>query len=118
MTTASALHPTWRMRMSERWAAAKPMVTGLVIGLVAGPLLSSILGWQVRSGAAAAAVNNSVVAQQAMFCVERARATLPAGAQIEWSVRHDLARKFAAMSGGTADPAVVQACADGLARQR
>src|SRR5690606_3438425 len=97
---------------------AKPIVTGLIIGVIAGPLLSSFVGFQVRSSTAATAVHDSVVEQQGMFCVERARATIPAGTKLEWSARYDLARQFAAMpGGGAADPAVAQACADGLARQ-
>lgn len=103
--------------VGTRWAAAKPVVLALGIGLVAGPIISGMAGFQMRTSTAETLARNGVVAQQAMFCADRARADTAEPAGLDWSARNDLARRFATMPGGTAvDPDVARACADRLAR--
>jgi hypothetical protein len=104
-------------RLAAKWAAMKPMATGLLIGLVAGPIISGFAGFQVRTSTAEAATRTSVVEQQAQFCSERARATIADAAPLEWQARNDLARRFATMAGSSVvDQEVVYACASKLAR--
>src|SRR5689334_8918776 len=57
---------------ASKWTAAKPAAIALAIGLVAGPLISNAIGWQVTSGTARAEIHAGIVEQQAMFCEARA----------------------------------------------
>ena len=108
---------TLRNDVSARWQAAKPMLTGLVIGLIAGPIVSGMTGFQVRTSTAEAATRAGIVEQQASFCAERARAAGPIASPLGWQERGDLARRFGAMSDGAAvDPEVVYACSSKLSR--
>lgn len=100
-----------------RWTAAKPLLLALGVGLVAGPVISGMTGFQVRTSTAQAMARNGVIEQQATFCADRARADTAETASLGWSARNDLARRFATMPGGTTiDPDVARACADRLAR--
>jgi hypothetical protein len=112
MTNAT---PGLRDRAAAKWANMKPMLTGLVIGLIAGPIISGFVGFQVRSSSANAATRTSVIEQQAQFCSERARASITGAVPTDWQARNDLARRFAAMPGSTAvDQEVVYACSGKL----
>lgn len=115
-----AARPALRDRLVVRWERDRPVVLALIGGLVAGPILSGMLGYQVRASTAASAVQSGIVAQQAMFCAERARASLPAGTgKLDWNQGYDLAKQWAAMPGAAAgtpvDSAVQQDCARRLA---
>lgn len=103
---------------SQRWAKARPLLLALGVGLVAGPVISGMVGFQMRTSTAQTLARNAVVDQQAIFCADRARADTPDPGRLDWSARNDLARRFAAMPvGGTAiDPDVARACAERLAR--
>ena len=88
----------------------------LVIGLVAGPIITNIIGWQVTSGALEEQVRAAVVEQQVLFCEERARtdpgytdaATFKA---LEFNARREFVTPHALMPGqDSADRAVVNAC--------
>ena len=105
--------PTMRDRAAAKWEAMKPIGLGLVIGLIAGPILTGAFGFQTRTSTAEAATRAGIVEQQALFCQERARASLPADAgRIDWSRGYDLAKQWATMPGTTAvDSDVAQACA-------
>jgi len=109
----SAHTTTMRQRASARWAAAKPIAIALGVGLVAGPIISGILGFQVTRSSAQAATRAAVVEQQAAFCAERARAGMTETGQLDWTRSNELARRFAAMPGaaGAADWEVTSACA-------
>jgi hypothetical protein len=101
---------------AAKWASAKPVLTGLVIGLVAGPIISGAFGFQMRTSSAQAAAHAGVVEQQAAFCAERARAATPTTAGLSYQARSDLARQWAMMPGETAvDQDVVYACSSKLA---
>ena len=106
---------TMREAAAAKWAAAKPIAIGPVIGLAAGPVISGLAGFQVRTSTAQAAARAGAVEQQAAFCAERARAASSGTALLDWQGRTDLARKWAAMPGSAAvDPEVVYACAGKL----
>lgn len=116
MSSATTAKPALRDRLADRWERAKPVALALIGGLIAGPILTGMLGFQTRTSTAEAAMRASVVEQQAMFCNERARATLPAGTtRLDWNRGYDLAKQWAAMPGAAAgaavDPDVQQACA-------
>jgi hypothetical protein len=101
---------------ASRWKTAKPMVAGLVIGLLVGPLLTNYLGWQVTDGSARAQVHSAVVEAKASVCNARARGEVAEPAKLEWSARNALAQKWAVMPGGTtADTGVANACSGKLA---
>ncbi len=101
---------------ASKWSAAKPAAIALAIGLVAGPLISNYIGWQVTSGTARAEVHAGIVEQQAMFCEARARAAMPTAAKLDWTARYELAGKWAVMPGSApADSDVTSACATKLA---
>ena len=103
---------TMRETAAAKWAAAKPVAIGLAVGLMAGPVISGLAGFQVRTSTARA----GVVEQQAAFCAERARAASTTGAApLDWQGRSDLARKWAAMPGSAiVDMDVVYACSGKL----
>jgi hypothetical protein len=98
--------------ISTKWLSAKPMVYGLAIGLIAGPLISNYMGWQVTSSAARAQSRAGVVEVQASSCNAQARIDNPNSAKLDWSGRNDLAKKWA---GVAADQDVVSACSNKLA---
>ena len=50
-----------RETAAAKWAAAKPVAIGLAVGLVAGPVISGLAGFQVRTGTAQAAARAGVV---------------------------------------------------------
>jgi hypothetical protein len=98
------------------WESAKPKVMYLVIGLIAGPIITSIAGWQVLSGTARDQVHASVVEQQATFCAANARTEMPDTSKLDYTARNDLAKKWAIMPGTTtAESDVANACARKLA---
>ena len=104
-----------RETAAAKWAAAKPAAIGLAVGLIAGPVISGLAGFQVRTSTAQAAARAGVVEQQAAFCAERARAASSGTALLDWQGRTDLARKWAAMPGSAVvDPEVVYACSGKL----
>jgi hypothetical protein len=88
----------------------------LVIGLIAGPFITNIAGWQVLSGTAREQVAASVIEQQATFCAANARLAVADTSKLDYSARNELAKKWAIMPGATtADSAVTSACARKLA---
>jgi len=102
--------------LSSTWETWKPRVVALAIGLVAGPLISNSLGWQVTSGAARTAMRDGVVQSQALICEAQARADVKEPGKLDYSGRSDLAKKWAVMPGAKdADSEVANACAGRLA---
>jgi hypothetical protein len=87
-----------------------------VIGLIAGPIITSIAGWQVLSGTARDQLRSGMVEQQATFCAANARIEVPDTSKLDYSARNDLAKKWAVMPGTTtAESDVTNACARKLA---
>jgi hypothetical protein len=118
MSGQPATRPVTMMQTAAaKWAEWKPIAIGAAIGLIAGPIVSGVAGFQIRTSTAEAANRAGIVEQQAMFCAERARGAMPAGAAVpDWNARNELARKWAIMPGAaTADPEVVYACSSKLA---
>lgn len=102
---------TWQDRLASRWAVLKPLALALGLGLVAGPLISSYMGWQVTRGTAERQSHASAVDQQAMICAVFARKDTADTAGLSWSDRRELAEKYAIMPGrSAAESDVVNAC--------
>ena len=109
---------TWQHRLGERWTSLKPIAIALAIGLVAGPLISNSMGWQITQGRADRQSHASAVEQQAIICAAQARIATPDTASLNWSLRRELAEKFAVMPGRQmAESDVINACAQILARE-
>jgi hypothetical protein len=101
---------------TSTWESLKPKIVYLVIGLVAGPILSGMLGLQVLSSTAASQVKTGTVDLQATFCAATAHAETADTTKLDYTARNELAKKHAVMPGGTAaDSDVVSACAKKLA---
>ncbi len=60
------------MKFDQRVAAAKPYITGIVIGLIAAPIIAFSAGWVSTSGARAEAVENARVETLAGICTANA----------------------------------------------
>jgi hypothetical protein len=101
---------------SLKWQTAKPMVFALAVGLVAGPLFSNYMGWQVTGGTARTQMRAGIVEAEAMICNARARLDVSEPGKLDWSARNDLAKKWAVMPGATtAESDVTSACSGKLA---
>jgi hypothetical protein len=101
---------------TARWQTIKPKAIYLVIGLIAGPLVTSVAGLQVLSGTAREQTRAGVVELQAVICAAQARTEVADTSKLEWTARTDLAKKWAVMPGATtADPALASPCAGKLA---
>jgi hypothetical protein len=99
-----------------RWQTVKPKLMYLVIGLIAGPIITSIAGWQVLSGTARDQLHAGIVEQQATFCAANAHTEMPDTSKLDYTGRNDLAKKWAVMPGATvAESDVTSACARKLA---
>lgn len=117
MTTTYPPKTTWQDRLGDRWEAFKLPAIALLIGLIAGPLISNAAGWQVRATTADRQIHDSAVHQQALVCAAMARADTPDTVSLSWSARRDLGEKYAIMPGRTlAEPDVAGACTDLLAQ--
>ena len=104
--------------MKSKWEEKKPVVMALALGLVVGPFISNMIGWQVTSGTLEEQVRAAVVEQQALYCLERVRATGQILSGLEYGARKDLAKKWAVMPGqDSAEYDVTYACAEKLGEQ-
>ena len=116
MTALTDRKITWQDRFAEHWTTIKPLALMLALGLVAGPLISNYMGWQVTRGYADRQSRSSAVEQQAMVCSAMAQAETPDTAKLGWAERRTIAEKFAVMPGrDAADSDVVSACSQLLA---
>jgi hypothetical protein len=101
---------------ASRWQSAKPKLMYLVIGLIAGPIITSFAGWQVLSGTARDQLHAGMIEQQATFCAANARTEMPDTSKLDYTARNELAKKWAVMPGATAaESDVTYACARKLA---
>lgn len=115
MTTTLERKPAWQDRLSDQWNTVKLPVFALAVGLVAGPLLSNYMGWQVTRGHAERQSTISAIEPQATICAFNARANTPDSANLGWAARRELADKFAVMPGSdVAAAGVSDACAQRL----
>jgi hypothetical protein len=61
------------MTFDQRAAAAKPYITGFVIGVIAAPIIAFSAGWVSTSGARTQAVENARVEALANVCSANAQ---------------------------------------------
>jgi len=102
--------------MAMKWESTKPKVIYLVIGLIAGPVITNLAGWQVLSSTARDQLRAGLVDQQATFCAANARIEIPDTSKLDYAARNELAKKWAVMPGATtAESDVTNACARKLA---
>ncbi|MBI3126147.1 MAG: DUF456 domain-containing protein [Candidatus Tectomicrobia bacterium] len=103
-------------------------LTGLVIGLIAGPVIGVWLGFMAYKGERAdvarragqqTSLRDALVSVQASLCAVRARTEVPNPAGLDYNERWKLAERWAVMAGelqGEADNQVKHACAELLAQ--
>ncbi len=107
---------TFMQATMSKWESIKPATIALAIGLVAGPIISNMMGWQVTSGTAMARVQDGVMDLKASYCEARARGEIAEPSKLDWNSRNELAKKWSTMpGGGEADSGVSYACARKLA---
>lgn len=103
-------------RASSSWDRMRPLAIALVIGLIAGPILSAVFGWQVLQSTANKRSEQATVAVQAQICAAQARIADPRAADLSWAARGELAERWAVMPGSTESaPGVASACSNMLA---
>jgi hypothetical protein len=101
---------------TSTWESLKPKIVYLIVGLVAGPILSGMFGLQVLTSTAANQVEAGIVDLQATYCAVNARTEKADANKLDYTARNELAKKYAVMpGGGDADFNVVSACAKKLA---
>jgi len=102
--------------LKQQWTSKKPVILGLLAGMLLGPLISGTMGWQVSSAHLQRMVKSAIVQQQVAFCEMRARAADKNAGKLEYSARYDLAKAWAKMPGQeNVDSDVVSGCTNGLA---
>ena len=102
--------------LGTRWESMKPVVLGMIAGLIIAPIFSGAMGWQVTSTTMRKKVHSAVVEQQVNFCIARARAAVEDPSKLEYTARNKLAKKWAIMPWLTsADSEVISGCTNGLA---
>lgn len=112
MTIALERKASWQDRMGQQWNSIRLPLMLLAVGLIAGPLLSNYMGWQVTRGFAERQSAASAIEQQAMICAHNARSETPDTAALSWAARRELSEKYAVMPGrDAANAGVANACA-------
>lgn len=102
--------------LQKHWTSKKPVLLGLVIGLLLGPFISGTMGWQVSSAFLQRSVHNAVIAQQVAFCEFRARAATKDPGKLEYTARYELAKAWLKLPGQDAvDSEVISGCTNNLA---
>jgi len=85
--------------VKSKWEEKKPIAFAFALGLVLGPFISNMIGWQVTNGSLERRVRAAVVEQQALFCVERVRAAGQDTTGFEYSALKDIAKEWSVMPG-------------------
>ncbi|HKJ00682.1 MAG TPA: hypothetical protein VKB51_19605 [bacterium] len=99
----------------EKLQARKPLILAFAAGLLVGPLISGMMGWQVTSTTATKLVETATVNEQVKFCAVRARAVVADPSKLEYSERFKLAEKWARMPWQQqADSDVISGCTNNL----
>ena len=82
----------------QQW---KPRIIFLVVGLIVGPIISSMIGLQVTTSTMGSAVQDGVVAYRAGLCAVRARLDPEATPDVlkDYDGRRELAEKWAILPG-------------------
>ena len=102
MATTIKPTPTMMQSLAARWDRLRPRFWALVLGLVAGPIISNFAGMQTLSSTATQRVQTGLVEQQAQYCDALARAEVKEPGKLDWTARNKLAERFAIMPGATA----------------
>lgn len=101
--------------LRQQWTRKKPLMLGLLGGLLLGPLISGVMGWQVSRAFLQQSVHSAVLQQQVGFCETRARAAVKHPEKLDNAARYELAETWAKMPGQEAlDTDVVSGCSNGL----
>jgi hypothetical protein len=85
--------------VKSKWSKIKPLVYALALGLIAGPVISNSVGWQLTRSTSEMNVRNALIEMQATFCLERFLASGQSAKGLEYSARKDYAAKWAVMPG-------------------
>ena len=102
---------------SRRWSTIKTAVAFLVIGVVAGPIVTTVTGLQVSRSTLDRRMHATIIDQKSNYCVGRITEGEARYQGLTYSDRLDLARKYAVMPGAKeADYEVVTECSNKLAR--
>ncbi len=103
--------------VKEKYEPAKPILKGLVLGLVAGPIIFFWAGWAVRPSVIEEKVHAALVNSEASICAALARNEGNDPTKLDYKARNKLAAKWSTMPGqkpGSADDDVTSACAEKL----
>ncbi|MDP6787974.1 MAG: hypothetical protein QGI13_12685 [Rhodospirillales bacterium] len=99
----------------KKYEGNEAVLIAFVLGLILGPIISNTFGWQVSRGTSEAHIRAAVVEQQALFCVERVKATGQDTSGFEYSALKDIAKEWSVMPGqDAADYDVTYACSEKL----
>ena len=102
--------------LPEIFQAKKTIILAFAGGLLLGPFISGMMGWQVTSTTLQEKVHSAVVEQQVEFCKARARAAVEDPSKLEYAARYELAKKWAIMPWQTsAESEVISGCSNELA---
>ncbi|HKJ00102.1 MAG TPA: hypothetical protein VKB51_16615 [bacterium] len=105
-------------KLLDGWDRWKAPLGWLVVGLVAGPLLSGLLGWQVTTATLHRQVRDAIVTQQAAMCEMRARHHVKDLATLNFDQDGVVAQKYARFPWDpTEHLRVVDRCSNALARE-
>jgi hypothetical protein len=103
--------PSFADRLATKWNSMRPVVTALIFGLIAGPAISTIAGWQILTSTAQAQLHDGLLEQQVKICAANASATVKEPGKLNDDQRMALANKWAIMPGATsAEPDVAKFC--------
>jgi hypothetical protein len=92
-----------------------PLAVAFIVGLLAGPMLTSYLGLTMTSRTASARMHDGMLELQAQVCDARARAEVADPVKLDSTGRRDLAAKHApTQASGQADYEIIGLCANKL----
>lgn len=103
--------------VKEKWEAQKPLLKGLAMGIVAGPVITSLIGWTVTTGFMEDQTHKAVVKTESSICAALARADGRDTTKLDWTARSKIAEKYSIMPGqkpGSADSDVMRGCTERL----
>lgn len=116
VSTQATRMKDYQSKVSQTWDSLRPYGTAFVIGLIAGPILTALLGFQVLESAAAKRSEAAAMGVQAQICAAQAKIAVPSAADLNWVDRNELAQQWAVMPGSTvAAPGVATTCGNLLA---
>jgi len=100
--------------VASRWAAGLPKLIYLAVGLLLGPVIANLAGWQLTAAQVQNQTDAKIIEEQIRACVTKARLEAPAASMLSFAERDELARKWASSSGAIGNK-VYKGCARQLA---